>query len=561
MLIKDKQQITYEVCVSKNSGEERLTCPKCSKDRKKQNLKPFSFNHSKGVGFCQHCETEFFNIENKSIYTPEISKHYVLPKELNKTQLSEKAVNWFKSRGISQKTLIDMKISEGLEWMPQVEREINTIQFNYFRDGIHVNTKYRDGAKNFKLYKDAELIAYNIDSILGAKIVYIVEGEIDCLTMIEAGFESTISVPNGASTNLTWLDSSINILENKEIVIAVDNDSKGIELKNELLRRLGTENCKIVEWDGVKDANECLVRFGVKELRDKINSSEHQKLEGTFEVIDFEKDLKKLWQEGLQKGKTIGDENVDELISFETGRFMIVTGIPNCGKSDAVDDICVKLNIHHEWKIGYFSPENSPIQLHASKLIRKLSGKSFDQTHLSEGELSSHAFYLHNNFYWVLPSENFTVDNILEKAKYLIKTKGIKVFVIDPYNRIEQGDDMKQGEILKLLVKLVNFAKQNNILLILVAHPTKMKKENGKFEIPNMYSISGSAHFFNIIDYGMTVYREEDHVQWHIQKIKFENLGRQGMAIMKRNSVSGRYFPVNSVEEEPKWNYESYLKT
>ena len=66
-----------------------------------------------------------------------------------------------------------MKITEGIEFMPQAAMNVNTIQFNYFRDGELINVKYRDGKKRMKLFKDGELIFYNIDSIKNAKEVYI----------------------------------------------------------------------------------------------------------------------------------------------------------------------------------------------------------------------------------------------------------------------------------------------------------------------------------------------------------------------------------------------------
>jgi twinkle protein len=52
---------------------------------------------------------------------------------------------------------------------------------------------------NFKLYKDAELIFYNLDSIKDKSQCFIVEGEIDALSLIEAGIDNVVSVPNGAN--------------------------------------------------------------------------------------------------------------------------------------------------------------------------------------------------------------------------------------------------------------------------------------------------------------------------------------------------------------------------
>ena len=83
--------------------------------------------------------------------------------------------------------------------MPQTQKAENVIEFNYFIGDELVNVKYRDGRKNFKLYKGAEKVFYNIDSIAGHSWCVVVEGEMDVLALHEAGIENAISVPNGCN--------------------------------------------------------------------------------------------------------------------------------------------------------------------------------------------------------------------------------------------------------------------------------------------------------------------------------------------------------------------------
>jgi twinkle protein len=80
-------------------------------------------------------------------------------------------------------------------------------------------------------------------------------------------------------------------------------------------------------------------------------------------------------------------------------------------------------------------------------------------------------------------------------------------------------------------------------MVILVAHPTKMKKENGKYEVPNLYDISGSANFYNKTDFGLTVYRDmvEEVIKVYIQKVKFKHLGEIGYCTWKYNINNGRF--------------------
>ena len=169
-------------------------------------------------------------------------KEYVKPQWHNNTDLSDNAIRWFEGRGISQATLSKLKISEGQEWMPQTGKEENTIQFNYFINDELINIKYRDGRKNFKLVKGAEKVFYNLDSTLGNDSVVIVEGEMDVCALVESGIASVVSVPNGATLNrlnLDYLDACIDYFNDKDrIILAVDNDEAGENLKQELIRRL-----------------------------------------------------------------------------------------------------------------------------------------------------------------------------------------------------------------------------------------------------------------------------------------------------------------------------------
>ena len=72
--------------------------------------------------------------------------------------------------------------------MPQTGKTENVIKFNYFMGDQLINVKYRDGRKNFKLYKGAEKVFYNINSIIGYEYCVIVEGEMDVLALHEAGY-------------------------------------------------------------------------------------------------------------------------------------------------------------------------------------------------------------------------------------------------------------------------------------------------------------------------------------------------------------------------------------
>jgi len=141
ILIEAKSLTKYDVVFRQTSGNEAIFCPVCKDDRKAKNKndKPLSFDHGKGCGMCHNCEATF-TVKKEN----EVKTNYIRPVFNNTTTLSERVVKWFQGRSISQETLSAVKITEGSEWMPQTGKPENTIQFNYFRDGQLINTKFRE---------------------------------------------------------------------------------------------------------------------------------------------------------------------------------------------------------------------------------------------------------------------------------------------------------------------------------------------------------------------------------------------------------------------------------
>ena len=579
--MKTYQEYGIEIPAGRKSGNVKVHCPRCHQQRSNKTDRSLSVDLDKGVWNCHYCgwggKLEFTEEERKqwakqqSWYNPHpIRKEkpvYKKPKPRQQTAMSDNAIKWFASRGISKETLIAMRITEGLEFMPQKNMQFNTVQFNYYKEGELVNTKFRTGDKCFKMCQGAELLPYNIDAIKNTSECVITEGEMDTLSFVECGRLDVVSVPNGANANLNYLDDYIDdYFENKTtIFIAVDTDSKGTILRDELIRRFGIERCRVVEYgDGCKDANEHLQKYGKESLLQCLENAPEIKAEGVFSVSDFEQSLDSLFENGMQKGMTIGHKDFDELLSFETKRLCVVTGIPGSGKSEFIDEIAERLNMRYGWRFAYFSPENAPLSYHASKLIEKFTGRKFGKDTLPYGEYQQVKMHLETDFYFISPKDDFRVDSILDRAKYLVRKRGIKALVIDPYNRLEneQGSRNETQYISQLLDRLTNFAQQNDVLIILMAHPTKMSKnKDGNIEMPTLYDISGSAHFYNKCDFGIIVHRDrvKEIVEVRVSKVKFRHLGKVGSALFKYNLTNGRYSPVETENSTPAWDNTNHL--
>lgn len=482
-------------------------------------------------------------------------KSYYRPPQGNITALSDNLVEWFRGRKISQKTLIELNVGEGVEYIPQVKQKRNCIHFNYFRNGELINTKFRDGQKNFKMVAGAELIMYNLDAIRNATEIIIVEGEIDALSLHEAGFKNVISVPNGAAVtksagaNLIYLDNSIDYLpENAKYILALDNDTPGNTLRDELARRLGFENCYKVTFRDCKDANECLLKYGASVIAECIADKKEFPLVGIYKASNIEAEIDDYYVNGLPPGYAIQLNEFDDHLKFHLGYLTTVTGIPGDGKSEFLDFVCTKLNILHGWKFGMYSPENHPMQLHFSKYAEKLIGKPWDgPNRINPVELKQAKRHFEKNFFFINPEDDFSLANILTSVKQLIRKYGVTAFIIDAWNKLEHqytGNESKY--ISEQLDKITMFCQRNGVHCFLVAHPTKAQKNpDGTFEVPNLYSISGSANFFNKTANGICVYRDRTQAfttKIYIQKVKFKHWGHTGNVVIAWDSQTGRYY-------------------
>jgi len=534
-------------------GKTQGICPLCSISRKPENKKAkcSSYDWERGLGTCHNCDSTFQLHTYKRKGKAE--KVYTIPHQYRKGNVTDKTLEWFKERGISKQTLDKIKVGIGKEFMPQTGKNENTIQFNYYVGGQLINIKYRDARKNFKLYKGAEKVFYNIDNIVGHNWCVITEGEMDVLALCEAGISNAISVPNGAtlnSNNLDYLDNCIDYFEDKEkIILAVDSDPPGLALQAELVRRLGAEVCFLADFEDCKDANEYLLKYDKQTLKERVTKARPVPLENVTTFRDIEDDITDFVKNGFKPGFQIGLKNFDDIFSTYTGQFITVTGIPSSGKSDFVDQMCVGYNKQYEWKTAFASPENAPTFLHAHKLMRKVWGDMPNKGDIGGTKWNQVADIVNDNFFFI-DMERYTLESVLRKGAELVKRKGIKCLVIDPFNKIRdidcQTEDVNRYT-MEYLTKIETFAKKYDVLVFIVAHPTKMYKDkDGKIEEPTMYNIKGGGEWYDASYHGLLVHRdyEKKTTKVKVLKVKFQNLGEnQGESFFTWEHKSGSFIP------------------
>lgn len=559
-----------------SSGKKRVRsiCPFCNERRSNKKDKCLSIDTESGAYYCHYCNAKgYFKSKmdetlsnDRKLYKPK-KMTYIKPKEKDKdkeTLFADGFLQYFQDRGISKETLIKARVTQETEFMPQVGHRIGCMAFNYYVDGELTNVKYRTRNKDFKLVSGAKLVPYNIDSIAQEafndgeqKYCLYVEGEMDALTYIECGFEHVVSVPNGASTNLEYLDDFIDSHFDKLecIYISVDNDKKGVECRNELIRRFGSDMCKVVEYPKpCKDINEVLMQYGKDAVVQCFDGAKDCTMDGIQELVDVEVALDEIFEHGFEKGATFGIPSLDDILTIKTGLLHIVTGVPSHGKSFMLNYLLTRLNLIHDWKVAFFSPEFYPVSHHIAQTIETYGGKRFCKDNYTVAVYEKMKEYLCRNMFWIDPNDT-DINSVMERAKYLIRKKGIKVLVIDPFNALtdKERKNQKQDEYISdFLQKMRWFGRKYDVAVFLIMHPVKLQKlENGQYPVCDLYSCKGASEINDKADVGITVWRnkEEDYAELHVTKMKFRNLGKNGHATFKFNVNNGRYVEIGDADD------------
>ncbi|MBD2704433.1 toprim domain-containing protein [Spirosoma sp. BT702] len=559
---------TYEelgIEIRGNSKQQKVKCPTCSHTRKNKTDKSLSVNLDKGTYHCFNCgwkgvvdgkTAEEKKQEGREYYRQQ--REYAKP-NVTHVPLADRTVKFFEDRKITRETLQYFKVTESQEWMPEKDGhkagKRTCINFNYYRGDDLVNIKYRDPLKCFKMTKDAELILYNLNSLKGRTEMLICEGEIDAMAFYQSGYYGATSVPNGASkgsAKLEYLDNCAGEFDVMfKIIIATDGDEPGRALRDELVRRLGSHRCWLVEYpEGCKDANEVLIKHGNDAVRKLWSTATAPPIEDVLTFEDLEPDMDDVYQNGWPKIEPIGYEGFDALLNFGPGQVTTVTGIPQHGKDEFIRQIMIRKAVRYGEKSFIFNPEEEA-WVQATKAVQQLVGKTFyrhdrhnsvnpAQYDYAKKYLNAHLFFVdHIN-------ADLTIDGLLVKCAEMVLRKGVKYISLGPYNCIEDKREQWQTEgeyVSQIYQKLTRFALKYKVHIFFVAHTTKMLKEGKKFVVPNLYNISGSANFFNKTHNGITCYRnyEENTTDIWVQKVKYFFYGKLGMQSFHFDVGVGRF--------------------
>lgn len=471
--------------------------------------------------------------------------------------LNETARAWLQERAIDPEMAEAFEISsvrrnDGGEWLA----------FPYSREGKTVTRKYRridekafsqDAGAPFKL-------CWNEDALVLDGPVILTEGEMDALALLQCGYERVLSLPDGAPAKEVVDDDSDKwsyipdllkrIGDEREIIIAADGDQNGANLLGYISKRLGKARCKYLRYpDGTKDANDVLRKQGADALKSLVETAPWVSVSGVVKL----KDMPPVKEQPVYKATLGGKESeFDNHVSIMRGHVSVWTGVPNHGKSKLVNAVCMELLRHHKWKFGVGCFEDDP-QLDyrrdvatyiANKPAAELNDEDWSK---ADAKIDEHfAFFVEEEL-----GERMTLDWLLEKMEVAVVRYGVDMIVIDPWSKLDHTRNRQESEndyIGRALNDLKRFARSFDVHIAIVAHPRKVeKKADGTYQCPGGYDISGSAHWNNMVDLGVTAYRAQDTdgtfiAQVAVWKVKRHAImGTPGVVQLKLDHRTGRY--------------------
>ncbi len=459
----------------------------------------------------------------------------------NSRQLMSAHVKALEKRGLDSETCVRLGL-----YSQEAGGNAGSLVFPYLRDGVEVNHKYRlprkkNGPKIFLQDKGAPRSLFNEDCLRDPSLahlpVIITEGEFDAIAAIQSGHLRTVSVPDGANSNLDFFADIWPLLEKVgRFILAGDGDEKGAQLNEELARRLGAARCGFLSYPpGCKDLNEVALEKGDKGVVALIEKAKPYPIKGLYRLSDYPPDP------NFETFRT-GWHCLNDFFKPWLEEFIVITGIPSHGKSTWALHLAAQMAEmnHHKWAIASFEMR---VQPHVANVFRKFHGNA-------DGCADE---WIDENFVFIDqdPScdDRMDVAWIIEKASDAVIRYGIRWLLIDPWNQIQHKRDKGESTVEyqeRAIFELKQFGKRFGVGIVVVVHPTKDVKDHrtGKVRVPGLYDIDGSAHWYNAPDHGIIIDRPDmasNLVLIHVKKSRYREGGVCGVAALRYNFGSHRF--------------------
>lgn len=419
------------------------------------------------------------------------------------------------------------------------------VAFPYRRGGRPYAAKFRSLAeKDWRSSRGVSRGLYNEDALdLTEGPAVITEGEIDCLSVIQSGFNRCVSLPDGWSENGDKRDCLIEAEDRLRrapyVIVAGDNDAAGKGLPKAVANILAGHDVRYAEWpDGCKDANDVLVKYGEGEVSRCLTEAKRIDPPGGF--VTGISDMPPLPERRVLR---VGMKPYDFGLAFEVGAMSVGTGTPGAGKSTFTTFAAYHVAKSENVKVGMLAFETHPHQIrdHLARLSTGVPWANMSERQQAETALSldRHFRIVHRTFDDIPNGHNL---GWLRDMIYTLAVRdNCKLIIVDPWNELEhmpQPGESLTNYINFALQQIRVWAEQYDCHICVIAHPRKMMTD-GKPRIPTGYDIADSAAFANKPALGFSVHQEEDEsgeefvrVQaWKVRNTQLYGFGKTSMRL------------------------------
>lgn len=487
---------------------------------------------------------------------------------------SRAVVQYLQKQGIDLQTAIDMRLCYArhrcYDTGDKQGRECDCLVYVNYVGGNPVNAKYRSAVG--KLFSQESPTTpcppYNIDCINPLLVeedcidrLIVVEGEKDTLTLRQAGYRYVVSVSNGAATDVDkcfeafapWLEAV------REVVICGDADQPGRTLQQHLTDYFGSRALVATLPGGCKDISEVMQHYGIEAVREVVDSARYPYSGDIVGVDDIRSQvldrLHGIYDHGYNLGYGPLTDGVLHLT--DQGGLIIVTGKPNAGKTDWLNDVCAHIIFKCHRRVCMCSFEVPDKAAHTSKLVQLGLGRA-DTTHYSDADLRPFIDYLDAHVSHI-DTDSFdpTPENILSRAEQVHRRTPLNMLVVDPYMFLNLGTAANETMAIKrMLTQFQTWGRRNHVWVTVVAHPRKLNKLSGSNDLEkiDMYTIAGSANWANLADFIISVSRirdaeadeanadsrKLDYTRVDVLKVRDQDMCSTG-SVLYRRQPCGRY--------------------
>ena len=452
--------------------------------------------------------------------------------------LTTNAINFLEERGFDLEAILRF---EPESRNPAGASSGEWISIPFMRNDRAVNHEYRRiDKKDFRRDTGGVTCFWNEvvldDPGLQDEPLIITEGILDAISIIQAGFPRTVSMPNGSQSNGNEQSGRYRFLADVQpkldrvsrIILATDADAKGYALNEDLATLLGPARCKFVPYpDHCKDANDVLVRFGAERLRECVNRARWVNVAGVRRFSEYPPGSDAdpiVWRSGISPA-------VDKRIGIMPGYSSVWTGVPNNGKSTLLNQIKWSLcERYPDFRAAMAMLEIMPNRDYRRQAMQYLIGRpreggpngkpwSPEEIQRASEWLEDHVIPIDPNGYAVgndyeLSEVEPTIDWFLDAATTAIVRHGVKFVALDPWGEIIQTRERGESEhefIGRSLSRINRLARTLKAHVAIVAHPRKIEPgRGGAIRPPGPYEIAGSSYFFNKTSLGVTVHRDPE---------------------------------------------------